>query len=215
MLVKFFILFVILVTASEKSFCQVDIINTSIETKDSAIIYKGLVNIVGIVGLDKADIQLKSSTLIFQKSKLPNQFYTDIGYGKRGKATLKVFHSGKIIFKKVFTVVTSNEIKAQLGNLTDTVASIKQIILYPVIRVVIPNYKELSGIIIRCHIKFETSKLEEWEKEANLYGNNFQSLENRIKKLQPKDKIIFDDVIAAAGSSMCSRKLASFTITIK
>jgi hypothetical protein len=203
--------------ASGKSFCQVDIVNTTADVKaDSSIIFRYIYapNVLKVTGItDGKSLQIKASKLKIERTKDPFIFHAKTSLS--GLDTVYLLNSGKVVFKKIFQLINSEGMKAQLGTITDSTATISQIITYPLLRVVVPNCKCFPGHVIGgFRIKFTSNHLELWERAFDVNGSRLDDPIPIIKKLRPKDKISFEN-IRTIDIDSSPWKLGEFTITIK
>ena len=193
--------------------CQLKIVNESITSKDSAVVYIGIKNILKVEGAQdiskwkvtatSAEISIVNNTIMLEESR--------VGYD-----TLRIYNNKKLLSTNVFRVDKINNPVALLAYTFDTVISLNRILANPYLTVKIPGslYDFQAGVI-----SFQCSLMKA---QSNRYlftdfisGNKLTSdMLSNIRKLFPGDKIIFDE-IHAVSSGGDTRKLPRVTITIK
>ena len=187
--------------------------NTSIQS-DSNIIYSGVQNIIQISGLANYHfVKLKSSRLLITATKDADIFL--VNARSFGTDTLCLIIKGKSVFSKKFEVVPVPPVTPMLGFITDSVASITQIISYPVLQAIRLNCVFPVGHIIGSfRVTFISQHLGNHEKIVFVQGNKFDHLITAIELLKPGDKITFDN-IRTIDIDTYPIKLNDFSITIK
>lgn len=127
---------------------QIKIKNMSLDNPNLKELYKYINNVIRVTGLqEKADIKLVSSTMgEFKPLNTDSSFYDFNFVIKKNKFdTLRIYEGSKILLTKVYEVKEIKDPIARLGNISDTVASINEILNNPRLLVVFPN----------CNYKFK------------------------------------------------------------
>ncbi len=193
--------------------CQLKIVNESITSKDSAVVYIGIKNILKVEGVQdiskwkvtatSAEISIDNNTIMFWESR--------VGYD-----TFRVYNNKKLISTNVFRIDKLNNPVAQLAYTFDTIISLNRILANPYLSVKIPGslYDFHAGVIsFQCSLMKAHSKSYLFTDFTS--GNKLTNdMLINIRKLLPGDKIILDEIkaVSAGGDT---RKLPPVTITLK
>nr|MBC8146470.1 hypothetical protein [Bacteroidota bacterium] len=120
-------------------FSQVDLKNRSLTDSNLAILYIGIYNEIKITAY-KVDstFNIKSSNgKVIESDWRNNSFTVKPHLGTVD--TLTLFQNGKLILSKIYELKRIPDPIAQLGNITDTTATIKEILSNPELRIILPN----------------------------------------------------------------------------
>lgn len=120
---------------------QADIKNSSLIDSKLDILYSGIENRIIVSGLENdTTLKLISSTGEVLESKWdndPNIFIVKAGFADAD--TLKLYHADKLMLARVYQVKKIGNPIPQLGYITDTKATSRQILENPILNVVIPD----------------------------------------------------------------------------
>jgi hypothetical protein len=120
---------------------QVDIKNNKLTDPNIKILYIGIDNVIEVTGLTNFDkLELHSSTgQVTQNewNKTPNTFLVTTGYSNFD--TLRLYQNKVLILSRIYEIKSINKPIPQLGNILDSVATIKQILKNPKLNIIIPE----------------------------------------------------------------------------
>ena len=122
------------------SYGQIEIKNFSLIYPDMNLLYVGIENHIEITGIkDTTNLTLTSVTgeVLKFKSHKSNEFLLKQQYTKAD--TLRLYQAGKLILTKIYEVKSIGYPIAQLGKITDSIATVKEILAEPILCVVIPD----------------------------------------------------------------------------
>ncbi len=129
----------LLIFSSLSSFAQVDIINQSLTDSSLNILYIGCNNRIKILGFENdTSLRLVSSHPRTSIRKYENNVFR-VGSHKIEPDTLRVYKGDSLIKMEMFDTYYLRDPIPQFGNITDTVATIKEIISNPTLSAIIPN----------------------------------------------------------------------------
>ena len=193
--------------------CQLKIVNESITSKDSAVVYIGIKNILKVEGVQdiskwkvtatSAEISIANNTILLEESHV-------------GFDTLRIYNNKKLLSTNVFRVDRINYPVAQLAFTFDTIINLNRILANPYLSVKIPGcLYDFQAYIssFQCSLQKRNSNNYFFTDNANGNALTGDILKN-IKKLLSGDKIILDEIKVACASGD-TRKLPPVTITIK
>jgi len=180
------------------------------------ILYVGIDNYIEITGID-IDSTYNLTTIFSKSHKGSNKNFIVRAQRSEITDTLKLFKNEKLIFSKVYNIKRMPDQYAQLGNIKDTVATLKEILSYPTLEIVNPvgGFFRIMVHVISFEIQFISNNPQINSEKIYCEGNTIPKKQRKvIKKLNTGDKIIFPG-IWAAGGSFETRKLQPISITIK
>lgn len=197
-------------------FSQVDLKNISLTNPDLAILYIGIHNEIELTGLEYDSTYIVKYTKGFAR-------INDWGNGKfhvipriKTKDTLYLYRNDNLIFTKIFELKRLPDPIAQLGDITDTIATIKEILSNPNLNIILPNcYYKMSFRIV----KFRALLIQNSGDTLNEYKSNWSCTLPRplvfdIMYSNAGDRIVLYYITVRSADS-CDRTLNQIRITIK
>ncbi len=193
--------------------CQLKLFNESLTSKDSAVVYIGITNHLKIDGQQDLS-KFKFTSTNSEISIVGN--YISLQSDRRGVDTIRIYSNKKLVSTNIIRVDRINNPVAQFAFTADTVIAQNRILANPVLSVNYPNaLLNLNIRVIGFQCSIQKANGGRFIYSDELHGNR---LTNSILKLIPTlssgDKLVFDDIKAIANEND-TRKLPSFTITIK
>jgi hypothetical protein len=192
---------------------QLGLINRTTTRQDSAFLFIADDNNLQITGFTSSNWKLTAKRASIETSDSPWLFR--VISDQSGPDTLQLYRNGKLVLTKIFYVIEGANIICRLGAITDSTATIEQIIANRRLRAFSPGNADFRCIVIDFEIHLIAAQLPDWKKMLKIQGTNLTSDANdRIRQLRPGDKITF-----ASARIKCSgcrtRELPPFTLTIK
>lgn len=194
---------------------QIDLINLSLTDSSKSVVYIGVDNRMEIKGIPSdPNIKITASELRIEKSKWDeNQYYCYAS--KRGKDEIKIYRNDTLLFTKLFTIDRINDPAVYFGDLTDTIATVKEVLQNPFLHVEIPYcYYDHGFRIIEFEVGFFIKSLGDTVITGRTTG--FKLLKEHlyiIEQLEAGEKIIFTRLKVFAYG--CFINLKPFSITIR
>lgn len=182
-----------LIVSSSFSFGQISIINLSLTDSSLDIAYVGVDNHIALKGVNRL------STLIISVTNGTIEKYASNEYLFRMQNTdtsvFSVKQNGKVIASKTFKGSTLPSPVAGLGNLKDSVVTMKQIELNPFLAIILPNcfYRNNSTILGFSAAFFNHETNDSLFTSADRNKLSPQQLKI-IKELKSGDTIYFDNI---------------------
>ena len=188
----------LLIVSSLFSSGQVSIINRSLTDSSLDIAYVGVDNHIALKGINNF------STLIISVTNGTIEKYVANDYifrtSNTGSSTINVKQNGKIIASKTFKGEMFPSEVIRLGNLKDSILSIRQIQLNPFLVIVLPNClcKYNFQIVSFSAIFFKHETKDSIITTAKLHQFSPEQLAI-IKELKPGDTIYFSNIRFIGG----------------
>ncbi len=195
---------------------QIDLINVSLTDSSKSVIYIGVDNTIEVRGIPSdPNIKITASELRIEKSKWnENQYYCYAS--ERGKDEIKIYRNDTLIFTKLFTIDRINDPIVYFGDLTDTIATVKEVLRNPLLHVEIPNcYYDHGFRIFEFEVGFFIKSLGDTVITGRT--NGFKLLKEHLKiieQLEAGEKIIFSRMKATCNDCI-TRSFKPFSITIR
>jgi hypothetical protein len=193
---------------------QVNFWNHSLTDTSKNILYIGVDNYIRV-----NDEKLKNVELIAQQGKVYKS-HTDfneflVSSKKVGLDTLRLLIDNNQIIEKVFTVESLGDLHCQLGNISDSIATVDEVLQNFSLNIFIPNsYYKFRATIRTFSIKLEYKNGKSPKTfDENLGDTLTESVLIYIRKLNPGDIINFEDVVVV-GPDSCPRTLIPLKIKI-
>lgn len=187
----------------------------SLTSPDSAILYVGVENKIEVTGLnEKAYIRLKSGKgEISRKNLSPSIFNVQVS--SVGTDAIELYHNNKLILTRAFQIRTLTDPVPLFGNLTDSTATLQEIILNPTINVSLPNCyynHDYRVIYFKTTILSSKGRVEVFDRTN---GNRLTKDQIKsINQLKKGNKILLTE-ISATCPDCATRRLRDLTIIIK
>lgn len=195
------------------SYClgQVKIENYSLQKPDTNLLYIGIANKIHLSGIKNASqvkILLNGRYYAAEKNGLFYLLTSSID-----SALLQVFLNAKCIASKRFYSNRIPEPIALLDNYRDTLLSKNEIANYDSIRVILPNCLLAYKLTVINYQVTIVSKNKQLNISNKIIGAKIPAkIIDLIKKLEPGDKIIFDEFKVYGPDDM---HVDAFSITVK
>jgi len=192
---------------------QTSIQNISLTNPDLNILYVGVDNIVEVKGLD-TDTTIKIVSATGQVTKWLNKFV--VRQSLATSDTLSVYLSDKLIETRIYDIKKIGNPVAQLGNITDTTATIQEILSETKINAVIPDcYYDHRFRVIRFSILITDSNHVQLFRQEDISNNQLsEKTINSISKLKSSDRITLTEITATCRDCAL-RRLNNIALTIK
>jgi hypothetical protein len=206
------IIFPLLLFIPAKLLGQVDILNIDLTDSTLNFIYTGLDNDLLITGLrDTSELKFTGYKIKVTRNK-DRLIATSSSVGID---TLKVFKKDKLLLAKVFEIRKWATPFVRLGDIKDTVASVQEIILNPVLIYVRQDYYRYYSWVEQFALTITGAKGNTLRPLESVEGNRLtEEMLRDIKKLKPGNKLSFEFIRIACAD--CSRPtMPAFTIMIK
>jgi len=196
-------------------FSQPEIKNISLTVPDSSILYIGIENKIEVTGIkDKPYLRLKSGKGEIIRHNL-NPFLFLLTVTGKDSDVVELYENNNLVFTKTFSVRKLADPVPVFGTLADSVATVDEIILNPVINVLLPGcyYKHSYRVIyFKATVLSSKGRVDVFDKEG---GNRLTKDQLKsIKQLKKGNKILLTEITATCFDC-ANRRLRDLTITIK
>ncbi len=184
-------------------FAQVEIKNIKLTDPSIKILYIGIDNVIEVTGLtnfDKLELQSSNGQVTQNEwNKTPNTFL--VTTDNSNFDTLRLYQNKVFILSRIYEIKSIGKPIPQLGNITDSVATIKQILEKPQLNIVIPD------CFFNPHLyatKFNLTLLKRDGDTISFHrteGRHITKSQIRaIRKLKMGDKMSFTEIIFSCPS---------------
>lgn len=200
--------------AGLNGYAQTDLINRTVQRRDSDFLCYGLPNIVEVTGVRNVDWQLRTRSAEVRPSDSPWLF--SVEPLRWGRDTLSLSRNGKVVLVKIFEVIDVPNPKAHWGALKKDTATKAEIIANRNMILSIPGCNGNMGYrICSFNIKFITDQIAEAGKLVPIEGSRLtEGAAGLIAKLVHGDKIEFYSIRVVAKDDRI-RELPPFTLVIR
>jgi hypothetical protein len=174
------------------SSAQIDIVSESVNHRDSNVLFIGVDNILILKGANGRPYVLTANNA--EILKLDGKFLLRLY--NQNNTILKLYKNKKLVLTKTFRVEVVSRPKAQLGAITDTTASISEILANPFLQVVTPNstYKHEYSVFDFA-LDVITSENDTLWKSAYMKGNFITDQKLKIiRELHLNDQLHFHNI---------------------
>ena len=190
---------------------QIKVFNISLIDSTRPILYIGVDNAIRFAGINESK---------FSK-KIEKGMLTYLGYNQiiarvsqpGDTAIIKLLDKDRIIFERKFKIAEVPSLVATVGHLNDSIATISRLLMNPFLTVECLCYLKNDFRVI----SFEMTVHSAVESDFLLLSSTERFTDEQIKTIKDcksGDKLYFDNIRAISPDSR-TRKLPSFTITIK
>jgi hypothetical protein len=191
---------------------QPGIFNISLYDSSRPILYAGIDNWIRLKNIDltKGRVSITNGMLVMKTSTKVIIARTNAV----GEKVIITFTKNNIpVLKKEFSVDSIPAVKARLGYINDTIATLSQILVNPYLTVTCNCYAKLNIQILSFKLELDTSQDDEDVGQG--IGNKMTEGQiARIRQLTRGDKLIFTDIKAVSADGR-TRRLQDFKIIIK
>ncbi len=211
--IMFRLAFIILLLVNLTTFGQTSIQNISLTNPDLNIFYVGVDNIVEVKGLGR-DTTIKIVSATGQVSKWSDKFIVRHSFATND--TLSIYVSDKLVAKKFYEIKKIGDPIVRLGNITDTTATIQEILSDKKINAVIPDcYYDHRFRVLRFSIIITNNNGVQVFQQEDIQNNELpKKVSKLISKLHSGDKIKLTEITATCRDCAL-RRLDDITLTIK
>ena len=194
---------------------QTGLINRTTIRQDSAFLFRSDDNHLQITDYTAAKWKLTAKLASVETTDSPWLFKVIANYAGSGRDTLQLYRNGKLVLTKIFYVIEAADIICRLGGITDSAATIAQIIANKKLRAFSPGNADFRCAVIDFEIDLTAAQLPDWTKTLKIEGTELTpEADDRIRQLRPGDKITFASVRIKCNQCRI-RELPPFTLTIK
>ena len=194
---------IFIVSFASPTFAQISFLNTSLSNPKLNILYIGVENIIEITDL-KYDSTLKLESAFGQVIAFNNKF--KVTHSSVTLDTLYLYRSNKLLLSKAYEVKKTGKPYAVLANISDTIASLKEILVDPKININIPNcYYDHGFRVYRFNVQIKNSKDEQILGPDTIQNNLLPKyVIKEIRKLESGDKIYLTNIVATCRGCILS-----------
>ena len=127
---------------------QPDIVNRTLVSPDSSVLYVGITNSIQVINYKNPFFEIRSANSILRATG--NSYTYEISPSRPGWDTIYIMDDGNVLFKKAFRIDYLPPIEAQWGTLpTDTEeATQEEIVINGWIKLFIPNCKCTTTFVV-------------------------------------------------------------------
>jgi hypothetical protein len=184
----------VLVLFLNKSFSQTNIINATLVSPDSSVLYIGIINTIEITNTKNPFFEIRAA-----KSKLsstPHPYRFEIRPYGLWTDTVFIFDGNDVSLKKAFTIVPIPPVEARLGTLRGDEATAEEISINGWLVLSIPNCKcTTSYVVSSFEVEFESETID--EEPIKMEGDRVNVKAKKIiRTLKAGDTVYFDHIKA-------------------
>jgi hypothetical protein len=198
---------------------QVTVRNMRLTVPDSNLLYVQAHNDLELSGMktrQKLTIKSTDISVVEMEADNLNAKRLFVYPKKAGKLVLHFYAGKKLILSKEYMAVKLNLPKAQLGSITDSFASHREMINSSGLNIVIP------GAIYIAYWEINSFQLSIFDRSSKVifgpvtnYGNRLTASQKELfNELKPGDQILFER-ITVSGADTRNFRLPPFKITVK
>jgi hypothetical protein len=203
-------LFIVLWTGS--SFSQTNIINKTLISPDSNVLFIGITNSIEVFNNKNPFFEIRAARSSLTAT--PHPFIFEVRVSKPGWDTIAISDGSAIFFRKAFRIDFLPSPQAKLGTLLTDSATSEEITINGWLVTTIPNCKcPASFVVSSFQVEFDADGINQ---EAIPIEGDRLSLQAKkiIRSLKAGDVIYFDHIIAKNEEGK-SIELPEFSITVK
>ena len=206
------VFFLFLSFSLNTSRAQTDIINSTLLSPDSSILYIGIANSVKIINSKNPFFEIRAAKNPLTATTDP--FVFNLHPAMPGWDTVFVYDGNHIVVQKAFQVKLLPQVEARLGTLRVDEATQEEIYINGWLVLFIPNCKcNLRYTVTSFEVDFETDV--EGAELMQIEGDRLTTKARKtIKSLKPGDVVYFDHIIAKDDDGR-TMKVPGFSITVK
>lgn len=190
---------------------QIKIVNISLVDSTQPILYAGVDNEIRFKGVNQSKFTKQIEKGMFA-ALLDNRFVARVSQ-PGDTAVIKLLDKDRLIFERKFIIAEVPPLVATVGHMNDSVATISRILVNPFLTAECHCYLKNDFHILN----FEMTVYSAAERDLKLLSSTERLTDEQIKTIKnckSGDKLYFDNIRATSADSR-TRKLPSFTLTIK
>ena len=190
---------------------QIKIFNISLVDSTQSILYTGIDNVIRFAGVNQSKFtrKIEKGMLTYL---LDNRIVARVSQ-PGDTAVIKLLDKNRVIFEQKFKIAEVPSLVATVGHLNDSIATISRLLMNPFLTVECLCYLKNDFRVI----SFEMTVHSAVESDFLLLSSTERFTDEQIRTIKDcksGDKLYFDNIRAISPDSR-TRKLPSFTITIK
>jgi hypothetical protein len=194
--IPFGVTLVIFTVIANSSFSQANIINRTLVSPDSSVLFVGMPNSIEVVNYKNPFFEIRAANSILRATG--NSFVYEIHPTKLGWDTIFVMDDGNVLFKKAFRIDPLPPVQVKLGTLATDLeeATQEEIVINSWLQLFIPNCKcTTSFAVTSFEVSFEGEDVS--DKPIKIEGDRLTiPVRKMIMALKSGDTVSFDHIIA-------------------
>jgi len=190
---------------------QIKIFNISLVDSTQSILYTGIDNVIRFAGVNQSKFtrKIEKGMLTYL---LDNRIVARVSQ-PGDTAVIKLLDKNRVIFEQKFKIAEVPSLVATVGHLNDSIATISRLLMNPFLTVECLCYLKNDFRVISSEMTVHSAV----ESDFLLLSSTERFTDEQIRTIKDcksGDKLYFDNIRAISPDSR-TRKLPSFTITIK
>jgi GldM C-terminal domain len=196
----------------KSSFSQTDIINKTLISPDSNVLYLGITNSIEIINNKNPFFEIRSANRSLTSTH--NSHIFELRPTRLGWDTVFIIDGNEILFQKAFKIVALPAIEARLGTLRVEEATQEQIYINGWLVLTIPNCKCTTTYVVSSfEVEFESE--DHGEEIIKIEGDRLTIKARKVIKSLNSGDVVYFDRIVAKNEDGKSIEVPGFTITVK